>query len=161
MDFLPRWTDYPPMSSSNRQAPDKFDLQRFVTAQQPNYATVLAELRNGRKQTHWIWYVFPQVDGLGHSSTAKHYAIASRQEAIAYLADPLLGRRLRECTELVLGHADKTAHEIFGSPDDLKFRSSMTLFDAVGEPTICRAALERFYDGKADEATLAVLSRWP
>jgi uncharacterized protein (DUF1810 family) len=111
---------------------DRFNLRRFAVAQQAIYANVLAELKSGRKQTHWIWFIFPQVDGLGRSSTAKHYAIKSRDEAVAYLAKPLLGARLAECTKLVLDVPKKSAHEIFGSPDDVKFRSSMTLFDAVG-----------------------------
>jgi uncharacterized protein (DUF1810 family) len=140
----------PPASGS-----DPFDLQRFVEAQRPLYATVLAELRSGRKRT--LWFVFPQVEGLGHSAMAQHYAIGSREEAVAYLGHPVLGARLIECTELVVGVADKTAHEIFGSPDDLKFRSSMTLFGAVGGQAIFRRALDRFYQGMADQATLAIL----
>ena len=142
----------PPASGS-----DPFDLQRFVDAQRPLYATVLAELRSGRKRTHWIWFVFPQVEGLGHSAMAQHYAIRSREEALAYLGHPALGARLIECTELVVGVADKTAHEIFGTPDDLKFRSCMTLFGAVGGQAIFRHALDRFYQGAPDEATLAIL----
>jgi uncharacterized protein (DUF1810 family) len=142
----------PPTSGS-----DPFDLQRFIEAQRPLYSTVLAELRTGRKRTHWIWFVFPQVKGLGHSSMAQHYAIRSREEAAAYLRHPVLGARLIECTEVVVGVADRTAHEIFGSPDYLKFRSSMTLFDAAGGQAIFRRALDRFYQGTPDEATLAIL----
>jgi uncharacterized protein (DUF1810 family) len=145
----------PPASGS-----DPFDLQRFVDAQRPLYATVLAELHSGRKRTHWIWFVFPQVEGLGHSAMAQHYAIRSREEALAYLGHPALGARLIECTELVVGVADKTAHEIFGSPDDLKFRSCITLFGAVSGQVIFRHALDRFYQGTPDEATLAILTRW-
>src|SRR5215831_11299149 len=100
---------------------DPFDLQRFLDAQHPLYGNVIAELRGGRKRTHWIWFIFPQVEGLGLSSMSTHYAIHSRAEAVAYLAHPLLGARLVECIESVLQHADKSAHEIFGSPDDLKF----------------------------------------
>jgi uncharacterized protein (DUF1810 family) len=142
-------------------ASQSLNLARFIDAQNPIYTTVIEELRQGRKQTHWIWFVFPQVEGLGRSSMAKHYAISSRQEARAYLADPVLGPRLRECTKLVLSHADRSAHQIFGSPDDLKFRSSMTLFDAIGGPPHFSQALDRFYGGQADQATLAALASWP
>src|SRR5581483_11072591 len=124
-------------------------------------STVTAELRRGRKQMHWIWFIFPQVIGLGRSSMAQRYAIRSRDEAAAYLAHGLLSGRLLQCTELVLGHTDKTAHEIFGSPDDLKFRSSMTLFSAVSARTIFRTAIERFYEGISDDATLAIMANWP
>jgi uncharacterized protein (DUF1810 family) len=139
---------------------DRYNLQRFVAAQRTVYKTVLAELRNGRKQAHWIWFIFPQVDGLGRSSTAHHYAIKSRDEAIAYLAIPLLGARLIECTKLVLAIANKSAQEIFGSPDDLKFRSSMTLFDAVDSGSLYSQALDRFFGGKSDWATLEILESW-
>jgi uncharacterized protein (DUF1810 family) len=107
---------------------EPYDLERFLKAQNPVYADVLAELCEGRKRTHWIWFIFPQAEGLGHSSMAKRYAIKSRDEAAAYLAHPILSTRLLECTELVLAHSGKAAPDIFGSPDDLKFRSSMTLF---------------------------------
>jgi uncharacterized protein (DUF1810 family) len=117
-------------------------------------------LRRGRKQMHWIWFIFPQVEGLGVSPIAQYFAIRSRDEAAGYLADPVLGGRLVECTELVLGNAGKTAHEIFGSPDDIKFRSSMTLFRAVAAQPIFQAALDRFYHGKPDERTLAILTGW-
>jgi uncharacterized protein (DUF1810 family) len=110
---------------------DDFNLQRFVQAQQPVYAAALAELKGGRKQSHWMWFVFPQVAGLGRSTMAKHYAIRSRNQAVAYLGSPLLGTRLAECTRAVLDVEGRSAHDIFGSPDDLKFRSSMTLFDTV------------------------------
>jgi len=139
---------------------DHFDLQRFVTAQDPLIATVLEELRQGRKRSHWIWFIFPQVAGLGSSPTAQHYAIGSKDEALAYIADKVLGPRLIACTEAALSVARKSAHDLFDSPDDLKFRSSMTLFDAIGPQTIFRAALERFYGGLADEKTLAILAKW-
>lgn len=139
---------------------DRYDLERFIKAQDPVYATVTAELREGRKQTHWIWFIFPQVEGLGHSSMATRYAVKSRDEAAAYLAHPLLSTRLMECTELVLAHSGTSAHEIFGSPDDLKFRSSMTLFGAVSARAIFQTALDSFYDGAADEATLHILRAW-
>jgi uncharacterized protein (DUF1810 family) len=139
-----------------------YDLQRFVLAQQPVYATALSQLKAGQKKTHWIWFVFPQVDGLGHSAMSQRYAIKSKDEAVAYLGHPLLGTRLAECTRAVLDVGDRTAHEIFGSPDELKFRSSMTLFEGInagGGPY--RKALDRFFGGERDPATLAVLGRWP
>ena len=125
------------------------------------YSTVISELRRGRKQMHWIWFVFPQAVGLGRSSMAQRFAIGSRDEAAAYLAHPLLSGRLLECTELVLGHTEKTAYQIFGSPDDVKFRSSMTLFGAVSARAIFQTAIERFYEGHPDDATLAILANWP
>ena len=137
---------------------DPFGLMRFVDAQAPVYDDVLRELRDGRKRTHWMWYVFPQVAGLGLSIMAERFAIASRQEGEAYLADPLLGPRLVECTDIMLAHQGLTARSILGSPDDLKFRSSMTLFAAVskkGSPF--ERALEKYYGGLRDERTLALL----
>lgn len=139
---------------------DPYDLDRFVKAQHPLYTIALAELRDGRKRTHWIWFIFPQVEGLGSSSMAQRYAIKSRAEAAAYLAHPLLSGRLLECTETVLEHAGKTAHEIFGSPDDLKFRSSMTLFDLAGGGPSFAAALAHFYESNRDEKTRAIFSGW-
>ena len=103
-------------------------MQRFIGAQEPIYATVLAELTAGCKKTHWMWFIFPQIAGLGFSSMAQRYAIASLDEARAYLAHPVLGKRLEDCTRAVLHHGGRTAYEIFDSPDDMKFRSSMTLF---------------------------------
>ena len=139
---------------------DRFDLERFIAAQDLVYKTVLDELRRGRKQAHWIWFIFPQVEGLGHSATARYYAIRARAEAAAYIAHPLLNTRLLECTEQVLSHLDKTAHQIFGSPDDLKFCSSMTLFGTVSSRPIFQTALDRFYKGAKDGCTLAILSKW-
>jgi uncharacterized protein (DUF1810 family) len=139
---------------------DRFNLGRFTSAQQQVYEAVRAELKSGRKRTHWIWFIFPQVDGLGHSSTAKQYAIKSRDEAVAYLATPLLAARLIECTKLVLAVPQKSAHDIFGSPDDMKFRSSMTLFDAVDGGNLYRQAIDRFYGCDPDPATLAILKEW-
>ena len=139
---------------------DRFDLQRFIAAQDLVYTAVLDELRRGRKQTHWIWFIFPQVEGLGHSARAHHYAIRAREEAAAYIAHPLLSARLLECTELVLSHVGKTANQIFGSPDDLKFCSSMTLFGAVSSRSIFQAALDHFYKGVQDGSTLAILAKW-
>lgn len=137
---------------------DPHDLQRFVEAQEPVIDEVKGELRSGRKRTHWMWYVFPQIAGLGSSRLSRRYAIASRAEADAYLAHPVLGPRLRECTALVNGVEGRSATEIFGSPDDLKFRSSMTLFDVVADdPTPFETALERYYGGEPDPKTLELL----
>jgi uncharacterized protein (DUF1810 family) len=136
---------------------DPFDLQRFVDAQAGVYPQVCAELAAGRKASHWMWFVFPQLKGLGASSMAQHYGIGSRAEAQAYWAHPLLGPRLRQCTELVLAAEGRGAHAIFGSPDDLKFRSCMTLFaQATGEP-LFDEALRRYSDGRPDPRTLALL----
>ena len=138
---------------------DPHDLQRFVEAQSPVISQVKSELRSGRKRTHWMWFVFPQVAGLGSSRLARRYAIGSREEAVAYAGHPVLGTRLRECTALVNGIEGRSAAEVFGSPDDLKFRSSMTLFAAVAaEPTPFETALERYYDGERDETTIGFLS---
>jgi uncharacterized protein (DUF1810 family) len=129
-------------------------LERFVTAQAPIYDRALRELWAGRKQSHWMWFVFPQIAGLGHSAMAQSYAIESLEEARAYLAHPLLGARLREFTRAVLDVEGKTAREIFGSPDDLKFRSCLTLFvhTAPDEP-LFRAALNKYFGGDADPLT--------
>ncbi len=134
---------------------DPFDLQRFVTAQQPVMETVLAELRAGRKRSPWMWFVFPQLRGLGRSSTAHFYGIASLDEARAFLAHPLLGPRLGLCTKAVLECSAPSLHAIFGSPDDMKFRSSMTLFALVSpDPdSVFRKAIDRWCEGVMDEAT--------
>jgi uncharacterized protein (DUF1810 family) len=135
------------------------DLERFVEAQARVYEGVLAELRSGRKTGHWIWYVFPQIAGLGHSAMSQQYAITSLSEAIAYLAHPVLGARLRECVRLVLDIRDRTAEEIFGSIDAMKLRSSMTLFHrAAPEESVFTQVLDRYYGGAADEATDARLA---
>ncbi len=133
-------------------------LEHFVAAQDRVYAEVTAELRAGRKQTHWMWFIFPQLTGLGRSPMAERYGLADLTAARAYLAHAVLGPRLRSCTKLVNAVAGRTAHEIFGSPDDLKFRSSMTLFARAdpGEPAF-RAALDRYYGGGEDPRTLARL----
>lgn len=130
------------------------DLERFVDAQRAVYADVLDELRAGRKVSHWMWFVFPQLRGLGHSATAHYYGIASVAEARAYLSHPVLGSRLRECIELLLALHGRSAHAIFGSPDDLKFRSSLTLFHAASNDSLFLRALERYYDGRPDGVTL-------
>ena len=134
---------------------DPHNLSRFVSAQAPVWSQVAAELQAGRKQSHWMWFVFPQLAGLGHSPMAQLYAIGSLEEARAYLAHPLLGARLRQATAWVLAVDGKSAHEIFGTPDDLKFRSSMTLFAAAApEETLFRTALDRYFDGEGDRVTL-------
>jgi uncharacterized protein (DUF1810 family) len=134
-----------------------FDLERFVSAQDSVIGDVRAELARGRKRSHWMWFVFPQLKGLGLSSTALHYGIASLAEARAYLAHPLLGPRLRECCELMLAVPQRSAHEILGSPDDLKFRSCVTLFAlAAPDEPLFRQCLDRFYDGEPDPRTLAL-----
>jgi len=134
------------------------DLERFVAAQESVYERALAELRQGRKRSHWMWFIFPQLIGLGRSPTARHFAIRSTEEARNYLAHPVLGRRLRECTEAILGVEDRSVSEILGFPDDLKFRSSMTLFAALSDRgSLFEQALARYYDGKPDSRTLDLL----
>ncbi|KVP53215.1 DUF1810 domain-containing protein [Burkholderia ubonensis] len=135
---------------------DPYDLQRFVDAQDPVYAQVCDELRSGRKRSHWMWFVFPQIEGLGDSVMAQRYAIASLREADAYLRHSVLGERLRECTRLV-NHVDgRSIQEIFGYPDYLKFRSSVTLFaHATSDNAVFVEALEKYYGGEADHSTLA------
>ena len=134
-----------------------FDLQRFVDAQRGVIDDVRAELRAGRKRTHWMWFIFPQLKGLGRSATAQHYGIASLAEARAYLAHPVLGARLRECCAAMLAVPQRSAHEILGAPDDLKFRSCLTLFAlaAPGEP-LFEDGLQRFYGGEKDAATVSL-----
>ncbi len=140
-------------------APDPFDLVRFVRAQDPVIASVRAELKDGRKVSHWMWFVFPQIAGLGMSAMSRRYAISSLNEARAYLAHPVLGPRLRECVEILLELQGLSAHDIFGSPDDRKLRSSLTLFEqaAPGEMLFSRA-LERYFGGNRDSATLERLA---
>lgn len=137
---------------------DPFHLERFVEAQDSVYASVLRELREGRKRTHWMWFVFPQIQGLGRSSMAEKYAISGLDEARAYLAHPLLGERLRECARLVNAVEGRTVHEIFGGPDDMKFHSSMTLFaQAHAVDVDFRDALTKYFKGQPDRATLEKL----
>jgi uncharacterized protein (DUF1810 family) len=139
---------------------DPFDLERFVKAQNPVLERVLAELREGRKRSHWMWFVFPQLRGLGHSATAQYYAITSLAEAQAYYANGLLGARLAECTELVNGISHRSAYEIFGHPDDLKFQSCMTLFAiARQDDANFHIALTKYFGGTLDEATMRLLGR--
>jgi uncharacterized protein (DUF1810 family) len=137
---------------------DRFHLQRFVDAQAPIYEAVRQELRAGRKESHWMWFVFPQIAGLGQSPTSLRFAIASLDEAIAYLAHPVLGRRLRECAELVLDVEGRTAREIFGPIDEMKFRSSMTLFArAAHDEDVFQRCLDNYFAGNPDPATHARL----
>jgi uncharacterized protein (DUF1810 family) len=140
-------------------ASDPFDLQRFVDAQARVYGQVVDELRAGRKRSHWIWFVFPQIAGLGSSATAAHYAISSLDEARAYLRHDLLGPRLHECTQLVNAVQGRSVGQIFGSPDDMKVRSSMTLFaHATPDNDDFVALLDRYYDGEEDPLTLRRLA---
>jgi uncharacterized protein (DUF1810 family) len=134
------------------------DLERFVVAQEPIYGQALSELREGRKRSHWMWFIFPQLAGLGRSPTARHFAIKSRDEARRYLAHPVLGARLRACTQALLAVPDRSISDILGFPDDLKFRSSMTLFaELAGSGSIFEQALERFCGGEPDDRTLSLL----
>ena len=134
---------------------DPHDLERFVAAQAPVFGQVLEELGQGRKATHWMWFVFPQIAGLGLSAMSRRYAIASLEEAQAYLAHPVLGPRLRQCTGILLGIEGLSARAIFGSPDDMKLHSSMTLFArAAPEEALFGQVLDRYFDGKPDLATL-------
>jgi uncharacterized protein (DUF1810 family) len=137
---------------------DPFDLRRFVEAQDPVYDTAVEELRNGAKRSHWIWFVFPQLQGLGHSPTAIRYGISSLDEARAYLAHDVLGPRLRECAQLVAAIDGRSVEDIFGWPDNLKVRSSMTLFArATNDNADFRAVLDKFYGGEEDPVTLELL----
>jgi uncharacterized protein (DUF1810 family) len=140
--------------------PDRYDLRRFVDAQEPVYDDVLGELRSGRKRSHWIWFVFPQLRGLGRSPTAQRFGIASLDEARAYVQHDVLGPRLRECARLVAQIEGRCADEVFGWPDNLKVRSSMTLFaHATDDNADFRAVLDKFYDGVEDPATVEQLNR--
>jgi len=139
-------------------ANDPYDLQRFVDAQSRCFDRVCRELSEGHKQTHWMWFIFPQLKGLGHSAMALRYAISSRQEAEAYLSNPILGSRLRHCTQLVMVVEGRSIEEIFEVPDDLKFRSSMTLFaNTAGEDQIFQEALRKYFAGKPDPLTIDLL----
>ena len=135
------------------------DLSRFVDAQRGMFETALAEIASGRKRSHWMWFIFPQLRGLGHSAMAQHYGIASSNEAREYLAHPLLGTRYRECVAALNRLASADAVDVFGATDAMKLRSSLTLFDAAEPSAMLREALERFFNGERDEATLRILSR--
>ncbi len=135
-----------------------YDLDRFVEVQKTCYEDALAEIRAGEKRLHWMWYIFPQLYGLGFSPTSKRYSIRSLTEAEAYLSHPVLGPRLLECTEAVLGVSGRTAHDIFGSPDDWKLRSSATLFSLVSPPgSVFHRLLEQYFGGEPDPKTLQLL----
>lgn len=134
------------------------DLSRFINAQQRSYQTALAEIRNGRKTSHWIWYIFPQVEGLGRSSTAQYYSIHNMEEAKAFMADPYLRHNLLEISEALLTLSSNNATEVMGIPDDMKLRSSMTLFMAAApEQPVFEKVLDKFFNGKPDRWTLQLL----
>jgi len=136
------------------------DLSRFTIAQERIYDNALAELRNGRKRTHWMWFIFPQIDGLGHSATAKHYAIKSMEEARQYLTHPVLGKRLLECAEAVFAIEGRSISEIFAYPDNLKLKSSMTLFASVAAPgSVFERVLDKYFNGERDVLTLQILEK--
>jgi uncharacterized protein (DUF1810 family) len=137
---------------------DSFDLRRFVDAQRPIYRQVIEELSQGCKRSHWMWFVFPQIAGLGFSAMAQRFAIGSRAEAVAYFSHNVLGPRLMDCTRLVLAASEKKIADILGSPDDVKFRSCMTLFDAVTEHEIFAEAIGAFYPDGKDQKTLSLLN---
>ena len=142
----------------SRSEPDSYILERFVAAQNGIFDQVLSELRAGRKMSHWMWFIFPQIHGLGHSPTAIKYAISGREEARAYLQHPILGSRLKECTQLVLNVKDRSVEQIFGYPDNMKFRSSMTLFAQVSpQDDIFQRALQKYFSGVPDGLTLSLL----
>ena len=139
---------------------ETYNFHRFLSAQAPVYETVLAELRAGRKASHWIWFIFPQIAGLGRSGTAQQFAIGSLDEAKAYLQHPVLGSRLRECTQMVLDVEGRSAEEIFGYPDYLKFRSCMTLFlTAATDNALFKSALLKYFHGQPDQLTLDLLAK--
>lgn len=136
---------------------DPYDLERFVKAQAADYDRALAELRAGEKRSHWMWYIFPQIEGLGLSSMSRRYSIKSVAEAEAYLAHPILGTRLRECFAVVNDLHGRSAHDIFGSPDDMKFRSCATLFAHVSEDGTFQHALDNYFNGEEDQLTVRQL----
>lgn len=138
---------------------DPYDLDRFVAAQAGSYQTALGEIRRGAKRSHWMWYIFPQIAGLGQSEMARRYALRSIDEAKAYLAHPVLGARLRECVAALQDLTGVTAAAVFGDIDVMKLRSSLTLFAEAGAGPLFTAALDRWFDGEADGATLQILDR--
>ncbi|MFA5017171.1 MAG: DUF1810 domain-containing protein [Methylobacter sp.] len=141
-------------------ASNTVDLSRFINAQENIYDSVLAELRNSWKRTHWMWYIFPQIDGLGHSATSKHYAIKSIEEARQYLNHPVLGQRLLECAEAVFAIEGRSISEIFGYPDNLKLKSSMTLFAYVSAPcSVFARIIDKYFNGEQDALTLQLLEK--
>jgi uncharacterized protein (DUF1810 family) len=145
-------------STSDRKEP--YDLNRFITAQEGVYDRALAELRDGMKRSHWMWFIFPQIEGLGQSPTSRHYSIKSLEEARQYLSHPVLGQRLTECSEAVLAVKGQSASDIFGHPDDWKLQSSMTLFELVSGPdSVFARVLEKYYAGKRDTKTLQIVGK--
>ena len=139
-------------------ADDPYNLARFVEAQRHEYERALSEITAGRKQSHWMWYIFPQFEGLGSSPTSRHYAIRSDAEAAAYLAHPVLGPRLLECAEAAVGVEGRSAHDVFGSPDDMKLRSCATLFGSVSpDGSVFHRILEKWFDGKPDARTVRLV----
>jgi uncharacterized protein (DUF1810 family) len=137
---------------------DPHNLQRFINAQESDYESALAEIKRGQKRSHWIWYIFPQIAGLGFSATSQRYSIKSMAEARAYLAHPILGSRLIECAEAALGVENRTARQIFGSPDDLKLRSCATLFAVVSPSgSVFHRLLEKYFGGEQDIKTLGLI----
>ncbi len=145
-------------SPQQQSSQDPFGLERFVEAQAEVYDRALAEIQRGDKRSHWMWFIFPQIEGLGHSSTARFYSIKSADEAKAYLNHPVLGPRLLECSEVLLRLQGLSASDIFGFPDDLKLRSSMTLFASVSEAdSVFARVLQQYYQGQPDEKTLELL----
>ncbi len=139
---------------------DRFNLNRFLTAQETIYPQVLKELKNGRKRSHWMWFIFPQIEGLGKSSTSVFYSIKDKEEAKAYLNHPILGQRLLECTNIILSIEKLSASQIFGFPDDMKLKSSMTLFSSVSTTnSVFEQVLEKFFQGNRDEKTDHLLAK--
>ncbi len=137
---------------------DPYNLNRFISAQDKIYETVIKELKNGKKQTHWMWYIFPQIDGLGTSATSKYYGIKSIEEAQQYLNHPVLGKRLLECAEIVITLEGKSIAEIFGFPDNLKLKSSITLFAYIAKPdSIFARIIDKYFEGEKDVKTLDIL----
>jgi uncharacterized protein (DUF1810 family) len=144
--------------NSASESNDPYDLARFISAQEGVYDRALAELQSGLKRSHWMWYIFPQIDGLGHSPTTRHYSIKSLEEARQYLAHPVLGARLVACAEAVLAVSGQSASDIFGHPDDWKLQSSMTLFELVAGPrSVFERVLDKYFQGKRDARTLQIV----
>lgn len=151
------------MSDNNiDSSKDPYQLNRFIEAQADLYPTVIKELTTGIKLSHWMWFIFPQVYGLGQSKTTQFYSIKSKEEALAYLNHPILGARLKECSQLLLTHEDKTASQIFGSPDSFKLQSSMSLFSFVAPQEILfQTVLDKFYNNNPDERTNKIILSFP
>lgn len=133
-------------------------LERFLSAQERDYEIAISEIRSGRKRSHWMWYIFPQIQGLGYSSMAQFYAIKDREEAVAYLKHPVLGKRLVEISEALLNLRENDARKVMGYPDDLKLKSSMTLFYVISDKEVFRAVLDKFFDGESDKKTLDIIN---